>query len=212
MVNENGTLELVTHYYPFGGVYGDAGLNASLQPYKYNGKELDRVHGLDLYDYGARNYDAIIGNWTTMDPLAERTPEVSPYIYCKDNPVNAIDLNGDTIWINYEDHRYLYDNRNLSLNRKVNNVNSNIGFLFTAQNALNMISETDSGNDLLSDLSNSKNNININETIKGSYFIPKSRNKASLLIQQPKNSDFIKYAGTGGNVYWNPNSTIGGPD
>ena len=212
VVNENGTLEQMTHYYPFGGVYGDTGLNASLQPYKYNGKELDRVHGLDLYDYGARNYDAIIGNWTTMDPLAERTPEVSPYIYCKDNPVNAIDLNGDTIWINYEDHRYLYDNRNLSLNRKVNNVNSNIGFLFTAQNALNMISETDSGNDLLSDLSNSKNNININETIKGSYFIPKSRNKASLLIQQPKNSDFIKYAGTGGNVYWNPNSTIGGPD
>ncbi len=32
-----------------------------------------------------------------MDPLAERTPEVSPYVYCKDNPVNAIDLNGDTI-------------------------------------------------------------------------------------------------------------------
>ncbi|MCH3994103.1 MAG: RHS repeat-associated core domain-containing protein [Prevotella sp.] len=94
VVNENGTLEQVTHYYPFGGVYGDAGLNASLQPYKYNGKELDRVHGLDLYDYGARNYDAIIGRWTTMDPVAERTPEVSPYVYCVDNPVNAIDPDG----------------------------------------------------------------------------------------------------------------------
>jgi RHS repeat-associated protein len=94
VVNENGTVEQVTHYYPFGGVYGDAGLNASLQPYKYNGKELDRTHELDLYDYGARNYDAIIGSWTTMDPLAERTPEVSPYVYCEDNPVNAIDIDG----------------------------------------------------------------------------------------------------------------------
>ena len=98
VVNENGTLEQVTHYYPFGGVYGDAGLNASLQPYKYNGKELDRTHELDLYDYGARNYDAIIGSWTTMDPLAERTPEVSPYVYCKDNPVNAIDPDGRKIY------------------------------------------------------------------------------------------------------------------
>ena len=25
-----------------------------IQPYKYNGKELDRHHGLDWYDYGAR--------------------------------------------------------------------------------------------------------------------------------------------------------------
>ena len=98
VVNENGTLEQMTHYYPFGGVYGDAGLNASLQPYKYNGKELDRMHGLDLYDYGVRNYDAIIGRWTTMDPLAERTPEVSPYAYCKNNPVNAIDIGGDSIY------------------------------------------------------------------------------------------------------------------
>ena len=98
VVNEDGTLEQVTHYYPFGSIYGDAGLNASLQPYKYNGKELDRVHGLDLYDYGARNYDAIIGRWTTMDPLAERTPEVSPYVYCVDNPVNAIDVDGRKIY------------------------------------------------------------------------------------------------------------------
>ena len=27
------------------------------QPYKYIGKELDRTHGLDWYDHGARHYD-----------------------------------------------------------------------------------------------------------------------------------------------------------
>nr|WP_308571937.1 RHS repeat-associated core domain-containing protein [uncultured Prevotella sp.] len=102
-MNENGTLEQMTHYYPFGGVYGDAGLNASLQPYKYNGKELDRMHGLDLYDYGVRNYDAIIGRWTTMDPLAERTPEVSPYAYCKNNPIRYIDPKGEKVRPNGQD-------------------------------------------------------------------------------------------------------------
>ena len=43
VMGEDGSLEQVTHYYPFGGIYGDAGLNAELQPYKYNGKELDRM-------------------------------------------------------------------------------------------------------------------------------------------------------------------------
>ena len=33
------------------------------QPYKYNGKELDCMHGLDWYDYGARHYDAVLGRW-----------------------------------------------------------------------------------------------------------------------------------------------------
>jgi RHS repeat-associated protein len=37
--------------------------------YKYNGKELDRMHGLDLYDYGARNYDPAIGRWKAMYPF-----------------------------------------------------------------------------------------------------------------------------------------------
>ena len=43
VMGEDGTLEQVTHYYPFGGIYGDAGLNAEFQPYKYNGKELERL-------------------------------------------------------------------------------------------------------------------------------------------------------------------------
>ncbi len=84
-------------YYLFDTPFSNNPSDVSFQKYKYNGKELDRVHGLDLYDYGARNYDAIIGSWTTMDPLAERTPEVSPYVYCKDNPVNAIDIDRDSL-------------------------------------------------------------------------------------------------------------------
>ncbi len=41
----------------------------NLQPYKYNGKELDRIRGLDWYDYGARMYDSKTIRWTTPDPI-----------------------------------------------------------------------------------------------------------------------------------------------
>ena len=50
VVDSAGTVKQVTNYYPFGAPYTESSavLNASLQPYKYNGKELDRMHGLDL--------------------------------------------------------------------------------------------------------------------------------------------------------------------
>jgi hypothetical protein len=56
VVGENGVVAQVTNYYPFGGVFSTTTYNSGddLQPYKYNGKELDRTHGLDWYDYGAR--------------------------------------------------------------------------------------------------------------------------------------------------------------
>ena len=44
-------------------------VNASLQPYKYNGKELDLMHGLNTYDYGARQYNPVTGRWDRVDPL-----------------------------------------------------------------------------------------------------------------------------------------------
>ena len=92
----DGTLEQVTHYYPFGGIYGDAGLNAEFQPYKYNGKELDRMHGLDWYDYGARQYDAAgVPMFTTIDPMAEKYYHLSPYAYCANNPIKYIDKDGE---------------------------------------------------------------------------------------------------------------------
>ena len=91
--NASGTVEQVNHYYPFGGLYGQS-TNGDTQRFKYNGKELDRMHGLDLYDYGARHYDAAIGRFTTIDPMAEKYYHLSPYVYCANNPVNRIDPDG----------------------------------------------------------------------------------------------------------------------
>ena len=98
VADEGGNIEQINHYYPYGGLMEDISTNSDAQPYKYNGKELDRMHGLDMYDYGARHYNAAIGRWPTMDALAEKTPETSPYVYCIDNPVNDIDLDGRISW------------------------------------------------------------------------------------------------------------------
>ena len=80
------------HYYPFGGTFASA--EKSIQPYKYNGKELDTKNGLNWYDYGARQYDVAIGRWNAVDPSSEKYYNWSPYGYCKNNPVLRIDIDG----------------------------------------------------------------------------------------------------------------------
>uniref|UniRef100_UPI0035A153DB RHS repeat-associated core domain-containing protein n=1 Tax=Prevotella heparinolytica TaxID=28113 RepID=UPI0035A153DB len=58
------------------------------------GKELDMMHGLNTYDYGARQYDPTLGRWDRMDPMCEKYYSVSPYAYCHDNPVMLVDPDG----------------------------------------------------------------------------------------------------------------------
>ena len=96
VVNENGTIEQVNHYYPFGGVYGDLAYNSELQKNKYIGKEFDHTSGLDWYDHGARMYDAAKGSWDRMDYFCEKYYPSSPYISCFNNPTRYIDESGDS--------------------------------------------------------------------------------------------------------------------
>ena len=93
VLSQSGTVEQVNHYYPFGGLFGESA-NGATQPYKYNGKELDRMHGLDLFDYGVRHYDATLGRWFAIDPMAEEEYEHSLYSYVANNPINYEDPTG----------------------------------------------------------------------------------------------------------------------
>ena len=104
VVSESGTLEQVTNYYPFGAPFCErttagANTNATLQRYKYNGKELDLMHGLKWYDYGARMYDPILLTWNGIDPMCEDYYPICPYAYCGNNPVNAFDPDGKSIYM-----------------------------------------------------------------------------------------------------------------
>ncbi len=104
------------HYYPFGLKHANynsgkqifeieiAELKLKPSPpyfrngnnYKYNGKELQEELGLNIYDYGARNYMPDIGRWGNIDPLAEISPNKTLYNFVSNNPINRVDPRGLT--------------------------------------------------------------------------------------------------------------------
>ena len=104
VVSEDGKIEQVNDYYPTGALMASS-KGGDTQCFKFNGKELDRTNGLNWYDYGARNYDAAIVRWDGMDKLCEKYYPFTPYGYCKNNFVNAIDLDGNRIVVWYKDDK-----------------------------------------------------------------------------------------------------------
>ena len=86
-------------YYPFGlsmkGTWQST--TSPEERYLYNGKELESGLGLEWLDYGARWYDASIGRWAQIDPLAEKYYGWSVYNYGVDNPVLMVDPDGRAI-------------------------------------------------------------------------------------------------------------------
>ena len=80
-----------------------------VQKYKYNGKELDRFLNWNMLDYGARWMDSKLQQWLTPDPLAEKAPGISPYVYCADNPVKYVDLRGDSISLDLQAINAIYN-------------------------------------------------------------------------------------------------------
>jgi RHS repeat-associated protein len=100
------------HYYAFGMTHEGPWLinqSAKDNAYQYNGKEFNNDHGLNWSDYGARFYDACIGRWTTVDPLAEVTPNLSPYNYALNNPIAYIDPDGMRAVYNWSTGGYFDD-------------------------------------------------------------------------------------------------------
>lgn len=85
-------------YYPFGlkhKGYNNVSTSSNLAlKYKFNGKELQDELGLNWHDYGARNYDAALGKWMSIDPLAEDFVDLSPYNFSYNNPLRFLDIDG----------------------------------------------------------------------------------------------------------------------
>ena len=123
-----GTAEQVSHYYPYGSTfYGEL---VSDHRFKYCGKELDKMHGLDWYDSSARYYDHVLGRFHQMDPMAEKYYSWSPYAYCENNPISFIDPKGKLI--KFAENTSIYFKINFILATtylKVNNCGDLFNFL-----------------------------------------------------------------------------------
>ncbi|KAA6302468.1 MAG: tRNA nuclease WapA [Candidatus Ordinivivax streblomastigis] len=97
VADQTATVVQSTQYYPFGMTFPD-GTGQDKQAFKFGGKELDVMNGLNLYDFVARGYDPAIGRFMTIDPLAEKYYSTSPYAYCLNNPMRFIDPTGKDVW------------------------------------------------------------------------------------------------------------------
>ncbi|RZJ74439.1 MAG: RHS repeat-associated core domain-containing protein [Flavobacterium sp.] len=77
---------------PFGETMAEQMTGVYDNPFKFNAKELDSDTG--LYYYGARYYNPRLSIWYGVDPMAEKTPNWSPFVYTFNNPVRYVDPTG----------------------------------------------------------------------------------------------------------------------
>ena len=88
-IDENGTLIEKEEYYPFGETsYG----SYAKKRYKYCGKERDEENG--LYFYGARYYSSWTCRFISVDPLAKKYTQLTPFNYAGNKPINYFDIDG----------------------------------------------------------------------------------------------------------------------
>jgi RHS repeat-associated protein len=128
-----GTVVQQTEYYPSGTAYVE-GTGAGIQPFKFTGKELIIMHGLNWQDYGARWLDNVRMQWTTMDPLCEKYYAISPYTYCSDDPAKNIDPDGRDYYRNDDTGSVFWQEGNANSATRDGDQYRNIGTTYSTYN------------------------------------------------------------------------------
>ena len=104
VASANGTVSEQNDYMTYGERHSNSALAASTNPYLYNGKESQKDFGINYIDSEAR-FQRLDGAFNSIDPLCEKKPYISPYVYCGSNPIARIDTNG-LDWYSYQE-KYL---------------------------------------------------------------------------------------------------------
>ena len=61
----------------------------------FSAKEKDTETGLSYF--GSRYYSSDLSIWLSVDPMSDKYPSLSPYVYCANNPIKLVDPNGEEI-------------------------------------------------------------------------------------------------------------------
>jgi RHS repeat-associated protein len=113
-----------TDYYTFGLAMQERSIEDSLYRYGFNGKEKD-PEVKQRYDFGERIMDPSTGRFLSLDKFAPKYPGESAYSFASNNPISAIDINGDSTHIIVYGAGYL--------NYKTNSHNVGDGFMLNAR-------------------------------------------------------------------------------
>ena len=94
ITNGSGTPIQHLQYMPYGEPFVNERTTAYEERFTFTGKERDSETGFSYF--GARYYDSdLMTGWLSVDPLADKYPNISPYAYCNWNPVKIVDPNGE---------------------------------------------------------------------------------------------------------------------
>ncbi len=107
VASANGTVSEQNDYMPYGDRHANSALAASTNPYLYNGKESQKDFGINYIDSEAR-FQRLDGAFNSIDPLSEENYWVSPYTYCRANPIKYIDPNAKK-WVDAQ-NRIIWKN------------------------------------------------------------------------------------------------------
>jgi RHS repeat-associated protein len=91
----NADVITASDYYP-GGMTMPGRKYSAATGYRYgfNGKENDKDAGEGIQDYGMRIYDARLGRFLSVDPIDEEYPELTPYQFASNSPIENDDMDG----------------------------------------------------------------------------------------------------------------------
>lgn len=71
-------------------------INYQAARFAFSAKECDTESGLSYF--GSRYYSSDLSIWLAVDPMSDKYPSLSPYVYCANNPVKLVDPNGEDVW------------------------------------------------------------------------------------------------------------------
>ena len=79
--------------------------------FTFSAKERDSETGLSYF--GSRYYSSDLSIWLSVDPMSDKYPSLSPYVYCANNPVMLVDPNGEEIYVEIDGIKYRYNGNGL---------------------------------------------------------------------------------------------------
>ncbi|TAE46382.1 MAG: hypothetical protein EAY69_08885, partial [Cytophagales bacterium] len=110
-------IKTYTDYYAFGmEMVGRNWSEANSYRQGYNGKENDKDFGEGVQDYGMRVSDTQTCRFFSVDPITAQYPELTPYQFASNRPIDGIDLDG------------LEWSYTVGKNGKVNSIMANVHF------------------------------------------------------------------------------------